>query len=1827
MIQTYLIQNCLSKLPHVDAIYQSIVLRTDSRSGHVNRSSSSNHMTDGRLMLQSSKNSVNSNNNNNINSSSSVETKLLSELLISLWNTILFVPPPPLLPDVSSFSNHIMKETTSTTNTNTTNALISSVIQQYNSSKVAVLPPPLPASSSVSTTTIPLPHYHTNETIRSYMHRIVHDHILHQILIPVIQQVYHNHNYHPVNHKNNNTNKESLPPSPQILQSSIVFMNTMASSINYTLLMLLSIKDETLCTHHHRMELVRLVRDLIHYLQTHPPPLLLSSSSTTHCINPLSESLLKYCTNISFLHDIGIMTTTGKSQSHEDANHDVEIVKRQKVVVDQLVSKRLRMINTALHYRQYKFNLFVEESEGYTKFLHYLLMTTTTVSPSMTKMTTIAAVGYDEIYKSLHSIMGTFYLDPNRCMDIVIDTLEYECFGPSDSLPLLKSILPVSLLESPHDPAVVSDHSNPQQQLRLLRYIYILSILNTTTKLPQLMGYKLWCRQRRMKQHDTTNRPVLSMSSFHAAVTSTTTTITHSSASGKASIHNNDPTDRNVSCDISSLLHCTAWLCLQPQYVPHWNMESHNSSSDRGGNIMATTEEMTRLSETTTRPIAFLLDPKMMLSYMPDDDTINKTDTKSSTAATTTTAAATSYEEILEYVYHQHVVTEKARIRNVGRVSLTSNQTMDTTTETTILSPNDHPNYTIRTIEEHCITQWIAILIQNQQFTSSIQNLLSNSHWSMLSVLLPHTIGVAILDNVQTHVTSFLSAINAGTSVTSTITPWSSSSTSFGNSTANVVPTIEAVLGIIVDPLMFTMESGCIAMRPTLYCQLCRLLTFLIKSPIHELPSSDSDEDVAMSESTPQNDSTNTAARKDLLSKDLLHFLQSYLVPCLSSYHSNPAISMELWNVIQALPYSARYSLYAAWRGTGIEQRSALVSTEVAVSKPLWLIEGELRTGKDIRYALKRISKDTIRDMSRSVAKCCHGHPLVVFTTILNQIESYDNLVQVMVDACRFVTPLSLDVLGYCILQRLSDSNDDTSESRSRLKANGVNVSQWLQSLEIFTGAFYKRFPYVEFQGLLFYLLQRLKDGHVMELGVLRTLLKNGAGWSFADYSPAESLSMTQLEGRAGSTRLKRETMTFGVVSDINLSASNEVRRVLHNNNIGVSLLILLTQVRHSIIFQKSKRSIPVKLIGNLVDTSQVVMSILLDFLTNEVDHDGAEIGPTSTAIHEYASSLPTLVELQEHYKVEVASSWTLCRPLMRAARSVKESDIKLKKHLSSLIPCASLAGMASKSVWKHLTTELFEFFFSASAYDIFCPCDVYENEILRLERETERLSQKKNAPPPMSIQPGAIPEKSDREEYERVKQMVIGLNEDHTTQKKHVASTHEKFLSKIPNMFVSDTVTVPSAVTFFTRCIFPRCMQGPDDALYCARFVSLMHQNNTPGFGTLHYVDALIQILPRSLYCLTEGEAACASILLFDTWKTISRWRYDDMAFESELIGTPGSFIATDTTSDPVKVTKKDYENLYNKWHAAIGDTLVGCLHSKEYIHLRCGLIVLTRIVDEFPTRPILANSLLDALEPLKDESNTFADIRASSQAYSMQLLRSRDNGVWKEEDAATVQARLASVEAAAMERQKKAQEQMEQIERDSEKITSKIGISETRGRGRGPTLLRSNSDERLNRSNVVASDANRRRTATASGPIDDGFRGGGSSSANSGGGGGFSFSSYASIAPTNQGGESLANLAGRTLDGRWQHSSSGTTPPRNPGSTTTASTASNVAATNRSGTASSNTINTRKRGRVSSSPTNPSEQQNPDESSSSKRSKVSQSENESKRSRTRHNTGSRRT
>lgn len=155
--------------------------------------------------------------------------------------------------------------------------------------------------------------------------------------------------------------------------------------------------------------------------------------------------------------------------------------------------------------------------------------------------------------------------------------------------------------------------------------------------------------------------------------------------------------------------------------------------------------------------------------------------------------------------------------------------------------------------------------------------------------------------------------------------------------------------------------------------------------------------------------------------------LRDLLLPAASLVKSNIGVSNDIWNLLTFYSTEQRYSFYgewmAVWNRRTPESRLRITETE-----------------KDTKDLLKRISKTNVKQMARALAKVATGAPGTVFSVALGQIEAYDNLVDVVVDAARYFTNLGYDVLTYTMLISLGN------EGKSRIQGDGMATSRWLQS-------------------------------------------------------------------------------------------------------------------------------------------------------------------------------------------------------------------------------------------------------------------------------------------------------------------------------------------------------------------------------------------------------------------------------------------------------------------------------------------------------------------------------------------------------------------------------------------------------------------------------------------------------------------------------------------------------------------------------------------------------------------------------------------------------------
>lgn len=128
------------------------------------------------------------------------------------------------------------------------------------------------------------------------------------------------------------------------------------------------------------------------------------------------------------------------------------------------------------------------------------------------------------------------------------------------------------------------------------------------------------------------------------------------------------------------------------------------------------------------------------------------------------------------------------------------------------------------------------------------------------------------------------------------------------------------------------------------------------------------------------------------------NMLRNCLLPSLSMLSGNISLAEELWDALKYLPYDIRYSLYISWKDISLDDHPGL-------------IEQKRNVQSQVRYILKRLSKENVKQIGRHIGKLCHCNPGIVFIDVLNTILMFSNLTVPVVDTFKYLGNLSLDIL------------------------------------------------------------------------------------------------------------------------------------------------------------------------------------------------------------------------------------------------------------------------------------------------------------------------------------------------------------------------------------------------------------------------------------------------------------------------------------------------------------------------------------------------------------------------------------------------------------------------------------------------------------------------------------------------------------------------------------------------------------------------------------------------------------------------------------------------
>ncbi|KAI9512728.1 transcription factor/nuclear export subunit protein 2-domain-containing protein [Russula earlei] len=770
--------------------------------------------------------------------------------------------------------------------------------------------------------------------------------------------------------------------------------------------------------------------------------------------------------------------------------------------------------------------------------------------------------------------------------------------------------------------------------------------------------------------------------------------------------------------------------------------------------------------------------------------------------------------------------------------------------------------------------------------------------------------------------------------------------------------------------------------------------------------------------------------------------LRVYFLPALPLIRGNAVCTVEIWNVIRQFETTVRWKLYGEWK-----TRTYTTHPELRVRA--------VQVDRESKGVLRRLSHNTIDTLSGTVAKIAHSNPCIFFTNAVNQIMAYDNLASVVVQALRYATNMGFDVLVYIILDALANPH------KERVKDDGVNTSDWLQSLASFTGMLFRRYS-ADLTPLLKYIVHQLYAGQTTEIVVLRELI-----WKMAGIEPLPSLSETQIAAMAGGPTLRIEAVASSArgarldPGDAVLKGPQRLGKALLESQLALPLLVQVAQQRQSAVYKIPDAHL--KSLASLYDATHGVLLQYLELLTS----------PAVIQSQDYAQKVvPTLAELAEKYGICPPICMQIIRPILQSSllanamaaeeqerianeeaekrlkaalaakrdpsiahsriaspavgdtgsseapttvepkpstQEVKQSEDVVMENGDSQNPWVpeiralfdDVKKVAPKAAYDIIGPGFYLTFWQLSTYDLAPPAARYEEEGAALRTLSRQEDSKYTMADRSSDRMKRQSAQAHRAKRDRYAQFAQTLAQELKTQAASRRFTIKRLSKEKAHWFSHGPKAAALASAIIEHCIQPRCLLSPMDADYCAQVIKAIHIMGTPGFSTLMVYDRLLgDHIKVVVFSCSEYEAKNYGRFLLGILTDLYKWFSDEALYEQDNRSKVGGkvhylpgFQQSLSPKFPVEKTSllawHNFQQVLRKWHRKLFKSLADSIKTNEFMHVYNAIIVLKEILPVFPLSAVidLTGPPLNQVIETFIEKEERGDLKILARAYHASL------------------------------------------------------------------------------------------------------------------------------------------------------------------------------------------------------------------------------------------------
>ncbi|PWY79111.1 hypothetical protein BO70DRAFT_387880 [Aspergillus heteromorphus CBS 117.55] len=634
------------------------------------------------------------------------------------------------------------------------------------------------------------------------------------------------------------------------------------------------------------------------------------------------------------------------------------------------------------------------------------------------------------------------------------------------------------------------------------------------------------------------------------------------------------------------------------------------------------------------------------------------------------------------------------------------------------------------------------------------------------------------------------------------------------------------------------------------------------------------------------------------------------LVPSISLTKANPGVVNEIFELVSLFPRETRYNMYAEWN-TG--QTSRLPDIKAAFDQ----------ARAETKDVLKRLSKTNIRPMARALAKIAYANPGIVISVALNQIESYENLIEVVVECARYFTYLGYDILTWVMISSLGQkgrSRRHESKTTSRRLLKSLTSSKLAGQLliaiaqERFTCIFNETEGAAELKllGNIFDEIHRVLSQY---LDLLRS---NLSVEEFDSYVP----DLAALVGQYGI----QPEVAFWIRRPSIARRAADAEKAQDSAAIAVAA----PQTRESTEAPPSKP-----------ETDKM-----------ETGEDGettaGEGGQSTDAAMDVDKGKPDTTTPEQATTGTPAPETPLLNPV------IQDLHDQVRTALTA-------------ETWGVVGLHFYVTFWQLSLYDVHIPQKAYEDEIDRQKRKVVTISNDRSDISMMGTQ------RKEREK-KQITQLQDRILEENKAHLKAYGQTRAKLQKEKDRWFVGMRGKHDSLnVALLEQCFLPRLLLSSIDAFYCFKMLKFLHTTGAPNFRTVGLLDQLFkeQRLTALIFQCTSREADNLGRFLNEVIRDLGRWHADKAVYEKEAFGNrkdlPGFAMTVDPEGKPTTFLEyEDFRRLLYKWHRLLASALKVCLNGGEYMHIRNAISVLKAVVQQFPAVNWIGRDMLASMNSL---------------------------------------------------------------------------------------------------------------------------------------------------------------------------------------------------------------------------------------------------------------------